>query len=80
MAKFVTDRKLWLTADRERVVEDGDPAAAFLLASAGKELDAETVEKYGLKAAKPAEDKGGKQVANKEAKSAENKGIGKGGE
>lgn len=50
-SKFVTDRKLWLTADRERVVEDGDPEAAFLLASAGKEIDAATVERYGLDAA-----------------------------
>lgn len=71
MAKYVTDRKLWLTKDREHVVEDGDPAAAFLLASAGKELDAATVEKYGLKAAP--EEKAAPQVANKATKQAENK-------
>lgn len=57
MAKYVTDRKLWLTADRERVVEDGDPEAAHLLASKGKELPADVVKRYGLD--KPAK----KQVA-----------------
>lgn len=59
MAKYVTDRRLWLTADKSRVVEDGDPEAASLLASAGKELDEATVARYGLKPPRAA----GKQVA-----------------
>lgn len=63
-SKYVTDRKLWLTADRGEVVEDGDPRAAFLLASKGKALDAETVERYGL-ADKPG--KGPKGKADKPA-------------
>jgi hypothetical protein len=61
-SKYTTDRKLWLTADRERVVEDGDPEAAFLLASAGKTLDAETVERYGLDP-KAGKGKGAKDAA-----------------
>lgn len=64
MAKYVTDKRLWLTADRERVVEDGDPAAAFLLASPGKELDEATVKRYGLG---PPADKAVKGAANKAA-------------
>lgn len=67
MAKYVTDRRLYLDASRSRVVEEGDPAAAFLLASAGKELDAATVERYGLaKAVKgPPADKAMKAPATK---------------
>jgi hypothetical protein len=53
-SKYVTDRKLWLNADRTKVVEDGDPEAAHLLASKGKELSAEVVERYGLEPPKPA--------------------------
>lgn len=44
------DRKLWLTADRESVVEDGDPKAAFLLAAEGDEVSDEDVKRYGIKA------------------------------
>lgn len=68
MAKFTSDRKLWLTADRNRVVEDGDPDAAFLLAVRGDEIDAETAQRYGLgaKAVKgPPEDKALKAPATK---------------
>jgi hypothetical protein len=55
---YVTDRRLWLTADRERVVEDGDPAAASLLASKGKALPDEVARRYGLtgEPARPAAD------------------------
>jgi hypothetical protein len=64
MAKYVTDRRLWLTADRERVVEEGDPEAATLLASKGKELDEATVKRYGLA---PPQDKAVRGQANKAA-------------
>lgn len=64
MAKYVTDRRLWLSADKSKVVEDGDPEAAFLLASAGKELDEATVKRYGLK---PPADKQVERSANKAA-------------
>lgn len=42
--------KLWLTSDRERVVKDGDPDAAFLLCAAGNELPRSVIEQYGLNA------------------------------
>lgn len=51
-SKYIADRKLWLNADKSKVVEDGSPEAAHLLASRGKELDAATVERYGLDARK----------------------------
>lgn len=43
-----TGEPLWLTADRERVVAEGDPEAAFLFASAGKRISREDAERYGL--------------------------------
>lgn len=63
--------KLWLTADRDRVVKDGDPEAAFLLATPGKRIPLDEAERLGLtgkskakakpkpetKEAAPAEDK-----------------------
>lgn len=45
---IVADRRLWLTTDKARVVEDGDPAAAFLLASPGTEIPVAEVERLGL--------------------------------
>lgn len=47
---IVADRRLWLTADKARVVEDGDPAAAFLLAAPGTEISAGEVERLRLSA------------------------------
>lgn len=66
-SKYTTDRKLWLTADKAEVVEDGDPRAAFLLASKGKALDAETVERYSLDAAQDKPGKGPKDKAEGKA-------------
>lgn len=75
---MIADRRLWLTADRERVVEEGDPEAAFLFATPGKEISDADAEKYGLKPAKakaaeakqaePAEDKQAPAPANKARK------------
>ena len=45
---LVADRYLWLTADRAQVVEDGDPAAAFLLASPGTEIPVQEARRLGL--------------------------------
>lgn len=42
------DRTLWLTADKDRVVEDGDPAAAYLLGAAGATIDDAEAERLGL--------------------------------
>jgi hypothetical protein len=43
------DRRLWLTADREHVVEDGDPEAAFLLGGPGDEVDDDEAKRLGIK-------------------------------
>lgn len=61
------DRKLWLTADREKVVEDGDPNAAFLLGNEGSEVPDDEAKRLGLGSKKAAE------PANKAAKPAANK-------
>ena len=60
------DRKLWLTPDKDRVVEDGDPEAAFLLGNEGTEVSDDEAERLGLI-------KAAKEPANKAAKAAENK-------
>ena len=55
---FIADRRLWQTADRSRLVEDGDPEAAFLFCTPGDEVAEEEAKRYGLtKAAPPLEDK-----------------------
>lgn len=67
------DRKLWLTADRDSVVEDGDPGAAFLLGNKGTEItDAEAL-RLGLKQAKKSADKKADEPANKARKAGEDK-------
>lgn len=66
MAGIRADRRLWLTADRQRVVEDGDEEAAFLLAAPGHIIPDREIARLGLeardgkvryKAKRPAEDK-----------------------
>lgn len=42
------EERLWLTADRERIVAEGDPEAAFLYASPGKRIDRLEAVRYGL--------------------------------
>lgn len=42
------DRKLWLTADKARVVEDGHPDAAFLLATPGYTIPIDEAARLGL--------------------------------
>lgn len=59
------DRKLWFTADKESVVEDGDPKAAFLACSEGDELDDETAKRLGLKSKARPSDKQAPAPANK---------------
>lgn len=68
------DRSLWLTADKDKVVEDGSPDAAFLLGNEGTEVPDDEAERLGLtgKKAAPAE-KQAEPVANKARKPAENK-------
>lgn len=59
------DRRLWLTAGKDKVVEDGDPAAAFLWGVAGDEVDVEEAARLGYKARS--------QPANKQAPEPPNK-------
>jgi hypothetical protein len=75
MAMFTAPAKLWLTADREKVVEDGHPEAAFLFLREGEEIPADEAAKYGLKAAdKPADKKGSKPADKTGNKPADKKG------
>lgn len=68
------DRKLWLTADKEAVVEDGDPSAAFLLGGEGDEIDDAEGERLGLTSRrKSAATKQADVPANKEAAAPANK-------
>ncbi len=84
LKKLISDRRLWLTAGEDQVVEDGDPAAAFLLvAGAGRELPAEVVTRLGLTVSKagrikyPGAPKLGKPAEGERAKEADEDGGGK---
>lgn len=70
---MIADRRLWLTADRARVVEEGDPEAAFLFTSPGKEISDEDAERYGLDEKPKAEEKQAETPADKEAPAPANK-------
>lgn len=62
------DRRLFLTADKERLVGEESSEAAFLFASPGDEIADEDVARYGLgevKQAEPAADKQSPPPANK---------------
>jgi enoyl-CoA hydratase/carnithine racemase len=45
---FIANRRLFLSADRSRVVEENDPDAAFLLATVGDELSDAEAHRLGL--------------------------------
>lgn len=49
---MIAKETLFLTADREKVVKEGDPKAQFLLVREGHELPDVTAEKYGVKGEK----------------------------
>lgn len=60
------DRRLFLAADGKTLVEDGDPSAAFLWSSAGKQVSDAEAERVGYKAkAAPTADKAKRAPANK---------------
>lgn len=48
MASYIADRRLYVTADRSEVVEEGDPRAAFLLAGEGCQIDSDDVTAHDL--------------------------------
>jgi hypothetical protein len=64
-----TDRRLYFTKDRDRVVEEGDPEGVFLFAAAGDEISDDDVKQYGIevKAEKPADNKAIQGSENKAA-------------
>lgn len=45
---YIATETLYMTADRSRVVREGDPAAASRLVSEDNTLPASTVERFGL--------------------------------
>lgn len=47
---YTSDKRLYLNADRSKVVEEGSPDAAYLLAGEGGEVSDEEAKRYGLKA------------------------------
>jgi hypothetical protein len=66
MALFKTDRRLYITGDLKRVVDEDSPKAAYLLAPAGGEITEQTARRYGLvKALEKSQDKAIAKVANK---------------
>lgn len=58
---YTADRRLYHNADRSRIVEEGDPDAAYLLVAEGAELPDAEAKRLGLDAvkakSKPAETK-----------------------
>lgn len=48
VAPFVADRRLLLTADKLRVVEEHDPEGRYLLVGKGCEINAREIERLGL--------------------------------
>ena len=45
---MVSNKRLYLTSDRSRVVDESSPDAAFLLVGAGGELPDSVARQYGL--------------------------------
>lgn len=48
LSGLIADRRLCVTADRTRAVEERDPDAAFLLVAAGHGISAADVDRYRL--------------------------------
>lgn len=70
MGETVTmDRKLWLTAAKDRLVEDGDPDARFLFCVPGRQVAVSELERlganFGTKQRSKTEDKSRKKADNK---------------
>ena len=67
------NERLWLTADRKRLVPEGDPAAATLYAAPGHEVPDADAERFGLKDGRLKRRKG---TEDKAAKGTEDKSAG----
>lgn len=48
MSELVADRRLFLTADKAQIVEEGSAEGAYLFATPGMTIPAGDVERYGL--------------------------------
>lgn len=66
---YKATKRLYLDKNKERIVEENDPKAAFLLAAEGQEVSQGDVEKYGL--AQSAEPEGDSEQPTSEAPQAE---------
>ena len=73
MGLMIAKARLYLVADKSRLVREGDPKAAFLYATEGDEIPDSAVEQFGLvdgdlpatKSAAPEANKGKAPAANK---------------
>jgi colicin import membrane protein len=70
-AKVVVDRRLFLNADQTKVVEEGDPEAAFLFAAAGREVLKADLKKLGCQFTTKADTKKAEKAEAAAAKKAE---------
>lgn len=70
---MIVKERLYLTANRKKVVKEGDKRAAFLLAAKGQELPNVIARQYGLLKEKKKIEK----VEDKKVSDSENKGSGK---
>ncbi len=76
---LIADRRLWLTADKSRVVEEGDVAAATLLVATGQGLLPADLERFGISVANgKLVLKGKAKLAAKMAPAPEDKSVKKG--
>lgn len=48
MATYKSDKRLYVNADRSKVVSEDSPEAAYLLVSEGGEIPEEEAKRYGL--------------------------------
>lgn len=66
------DKRYYVTADRSRVVDEGDPDAAILLAAEGGDISNEDAKRYGLGRYAPEEEAPAEKMADEpEAKAVE---------
>lgn len=71
--KWVADRRLCLTEDRSRVVEENTPEARWLWAVPGQEVDLAEAERLGAIQSEPPRRKPGRPPAAKRATPTEDK-------
>lgn len=70
---YKTDRRLYVTADGSRLVDENDPEAAYLLAPAGEEIPDDVAEKYGLVSRETLNDEGDDEPGDAGAEAKERK-------